>query len=96
MTSYKYSVKKMKELLAMKIFDVNDLKSEVCARFSQGDRVSKVYIKNVLREIYENFSYKKTPKATDLQEWFDLKLIKVWDPTTQKWENGFEILSLKP
>jgi hypothetical protein len=96
MTSYKYSVKKMKELLAMKIFDVNDLKSEVCARFSQGDRVSKVYIKNVLREIYENFSYKKTPKATDLQEWFDLKLIKVWDPITQKWENGFEILSLKP
>jgi hypothetical protein len=47
----------------------------------------------MLREFYNQNSISKTPKASDLEEYFNLKACKI--KIDNKWENGFEIMSLK-
>jgi hypothetical protein len=81
--------------LSVEIFDVDNLRKKIMQSFHVGDRLSKVYIKAELGRIYNSLNYKKTPKAVDLSEWFELKLGK-FKNAASKWENGFEILSLKP
>jgi len=55
----------------------NIIESEILSRFNIGDRLKKIDIKNILREIYEKYGYTKTPKATDLEEYFKLKRCKI-------------------
>ena len=48
----------------------------------------------MLREFYEENNITKNPKASDLEEYFNLKTCKVKN-SDGKWENGFEIISLR-
>ena len=61
--------------------------------FTIGSKYSKKQIKDGLKKYYEENNIIKTPKATDLEEYFDLKTCKV--KINDKWENGFEIISKK-
>ena len=61
--------------------------------FTVGSRYSKKQIKEMLGEYYEENNITKTPKATDLEQYFNLKPIKL--KVNDKWEHGFEIISLK-
>ena len=81
-----------------------DLKREISATsslkedfittlFTIGSKYSKKQIKDGLKKYYEENNITKTPKATDLEEYFNLKPIKV--KIDDKWEHGFEIISLK-
>ena len=54
----------------------------------------KTEIKERLRQIYQEVDYKKTAKATDLEEWFEVKEVNITD-TNGKRGKGFEILSTK-
>lgn len=47
--------------------------SEIVDSFSVGSRLTRTFIKDKLQKIYKNNNYNKTPKATDLEEYFDLK-----------------------
>ena len=64
--------------------------SKVRETFKVGERYTKAWIKEKLREIYTEENYKKTPKATDLSEWFDIKKVYMSDK-----KNGFEIIKEK-
>lgn len=92
---YGYNCPRLMKSLSVEIFDVDNLRKKIMQSFHVGDRLSKVYIKAELGRIYNSLNYKKTPKAVDLSEWFELKLGK-FKNAASKWENGFEILSLKP
>jgi hypothetical protein len=67
--------------------------STIISIFSVGSKYSKAQIKEMLREFYTTNNITKTPKASDLEEYFNLKTCKV--KINDKWENGFEIVSLK-
>lgn len=69
-------------------------KEKVMETFKIGERYILSDIKESLRNIYEDLGLKKTPVATDLDEYFQMKKVKV--TVNGKRENGFEILSLKP
>lgn len=56
--------------------------------FKIGDRISKSLIKEKLREIYNNLNIDITPKATDLNKFFEIRRIKL-PPNIA----GFEIVS---
>ena len=71
-----------------------DVISEILKLFKIGDKYSKSDIKSMLSELYKKLGYSKTAKATDLEEFFVLKLIKVQD-LSKKWVNGFELLGKK-
>ena len=64
--------------------------SKVKETFKVGERYTKAWIKEKLREIYTEEDYQKSPKANDLSEWFDIKSI-----TTKDRQNGFEIIKEK-
>ena len=73
----------------------NTLINKITSSFEINTRASKSYIKSKLKEIYSSLSYDKTPKASDLEEWFDIKPCKIKNEETGKWEHGFEIIKVK-
>jgi len=69
-----------------------DLSEEINRVFSVGQRISKANIKETLRSIYTGLGYSKTPKATDLEEYFELRSCQITNSETGKIDNGFEII----
>ena len=63
--------------------------------FVVGERYSTKYIKELLRSLYSSLGISKTPKAVDLEEYFNLESVKVLNSKTGKRENGFKIVSKK-
>ena len=86
-----------KEYKSIKSYKVNlsSIVEEIKSKFTAGEKYTKSYIKEALRTIYENNGYNKTPKANDLEEYFEIKLCKVLDKATGKSDNGFKIIKLK-
>jgi hypothetical protein len=75
-------------------FDKNVLASEIRNTFEIGGKYTKNYIKETLKKIYKDLGYNKTPKANDLEEYFEIKLCKV-TIETGKQDNGFKIVSIR-
>ena len=63
--------------------------------FSIGSKYSTKQIKEMLRKFYEENNIIKTPKASDLEEYFNLRPCQFIDKELGKKVNGFEIISLK-
>jgi len=66
---------------------------KIYSTFRVGEKYGKAKIKSTLKDIYSEFSYDKTAKASDLQDYFVLKATTVSEDS--KWVNGFEILGKK-
>ena len=92
-----YNISKIKSELQRSLHsDSNEsLSGLVTKEFKPSTKLSKSDIKSKLKEIYSSLSYDKTPKASDLEEWFDIKPCKIKNEETGKWEHGFEILGIK-
>ena len=71
------------------------IKGEVLSDFSIGSRYSKSEAKEKLGKIYTDLGYNKTPKANDLEQYFELKECKVLNSETGKRDAGFEIIKQK-
>ena len=61
--------------------------------FKEGDKYTTKQIKKILGDFYTSNNISKTPKASDLNDYFILKSIKL--KVGDKWEHGFEIIALK-
>ena len=70
-----------------------DIKSEIFNYFIVGNRYSLVLVKNILKSIYNSVGYNATPKASDLENYFNLKQVKFFDDVQKKSVHGYEILS---
>lgn len=68
--------------------------SEICKEFYVGLYISRKEAKEKLREVYKNANIKRTPKAIDLEDWFEIKRCTRLNKLGKK-EEGFEILALK-
>lgn len=77
------------------VLSVDNIKAELLMKFNTNQKYSTKFIKTSLIEIYQKLNLKKTAKASDLENWFELKSCKILNTETKKWENGFEILSVK-
>ena len=76
-------------------FDKSKLEEEINKEFQVGNRYSRTTVKETLGVIYSSLGYNKTPKANDLEEYFEIKSCKVLDQNTGKRDNGFEIIKIK-
>ncbi len=63
--------------------------------FCIGNRYLKTEIKQALSVIYKDTGLDLTPKASDLEKYFELKEVNLVDHSTNKRVKGFEILSKK-
>ena len=75
--------------------DIDQLRGMIYREFKVGEKYTKSYIKDKLGEIYSDCGYIRTPKANDLEEYFELSLCLVPNKTTGKRDSGFEILKKK-
>jgi hypothetical protein len=66
---------------------------QVITYFQIGQRYSKSEIKEKLKEIYKNLGYNSTPKASDIEQWFEIKSVLLSE--NGKRVAGFEIIKKK-
>ena len=77
------SSKEIQEELSIKVYE----------NFFVGDRLSKADIKSSLGKIYEDLGIKKTAKASDLDNWFEVKSCQF--RSNGKVVHGFDIVNKK-
>jgi len=73
----------------------SDLEREIFCQFKPGDKDTKVNIKNKIGQIYQKVGYTKTPKATDLEQYFKIRTCRISNKLTGKKDAGFEIIKKK-
>lgn len=88
-----YNVTRIKRELNIVTFSQELLEKSMYLEFKVGDRLSLSDIKVKLINIYESISYDKTPKATDLENYFEVKKCTINLPG--KRVNGLEIINKK-
>ena len=76
------------------ILKEDDLKDIIYKEFLPDNKYSMSDIKLTLSKIYSSLGIVKTPKAVDLEKYFELKKIKFTLPN-KKVVHGFKILSIK-
>ena len=72
----------------------NLAKDIILTTFLPDNKYLKSDIKETLKKIYEGIGYNKTPKASDLEEYFEIKECKITN-SLGKQDHGFKILKLK-
>ena len=88
---YQYIVNSSKSISEIEV----DVKNKIIEVFKINDKYLKSDIKETLRKIYEDCGYNKTPKASDLEEYFELRSCQIKNKETGKKDHGFEILKKK-
>ena len=68
---------------------------ELIMVFTIGNRYLLKDIKDILKDIYQKLGLTKTAKASDLEEYFEVRIVWLKDPISKKQSKGYEILSLK-
>lgn len=63
--------------------------------FEIGRKYLKKDVKDMLSCLYEKLEIVRTPKATDIEEWFEIRNTQVTDPLTKRRDHGYEILKKK-
>ena len=75
-------------------FNSKNLDDIVYSEFSVGEKYLKSYIKQKLGEIYESLGINLSPKAIDIEKYFEVKLVDVIDETGKR-TKGFKIIKKK-
>ena len=84
-----YNTSRLKAELKTLIFSTEILDEEIYKVFKEGQKVSRLIVKQKLQDIYNLVGYSKKAKASDLEEYFEVKSTTVSDPIRT---NGFELL----
>ena len=90
-----YNKTNIKKELGIVVFSKELLVNTILSRFIIGDRIPNSDIKDTLGNLYESINYTATPKAIDLEEYFEVKKCKITllDKTRV---NALEIVGIKP
>lgn len=67
----------------------------IISTFIVGNRYTKVFIKQKLTEIYNTLGIHSSPKAVDLENYFEVKKVQITNKDTGKKDHGYEIISKK-
>ena len=74
---------------------IGNLNTIIYSTFIIGEKYTKNYIKERLGEIYSIIGIQSTPKATDLESFFEVKKIQVTNKETKKRDCGYLIIKKK-
>ena len=89
-----YNVTKMNKELGIVIFSPELLREKIYSEFKEGDKILLTGIKEKLTNIYSEINYKKSPKATDIKEFFEVKeyMTTVIIDDKKKRPTGYELI----
>lgn len=86
-----YNYSRMNKDCEIKAFDLTNISREIYSTFEVGEKRSVSEIKEILRSIYDSIGYKRSPKATDLSDWFEIKSCQIKNDLGQK-TRAFELI----
>ena len=93
-----YKRNNIEKALGIVTFSPELLRSEIYSSFKEGEKYTLANLKNKLASIYSSINYSATPKAKDIENWFESRLIYVTiiDETGKKKQTkGYELLKSK-
>lgn len=90
-----YDKTKIEKELGVVIFSKELLVKTIFNNFKIGDKLPNTDIKNILTNLYSSINYRATPKATDLNEYFEIRKCKLTMPDKTR-SHGIELISVKP
>ena len=90
-----YEVTKISKEFSDMQFDKSQLEDEIYKTFTIGEHYTKAGIKETLKNLYKFLGYNKTPKANDLEKYFEIRPCKITNKETGKKDHGFEIIKRK-
>ena len=94
-----YNTTRIKKELGIITFSPELLRASIYREFKVGDRLTLSDIKDKLTNIYSSINYGATPKATDLNELFEIedsRITIVDDSGQKKRVRGFILSAIKP
>ena len=74
------------------------LMDSIYLEFKENEKYSLSSLKIKLGSLYKSINYTKTPKASDIENWFEIKKIKLYEKYldgTRKQSKGYELLKSK-
>jgi hypothetical protein len=90
-----YNITKINKRLGIITFNNTELLNKIYSTFIVGEKYLLATIKESLTNIYTECGYEKAPKATDLEKYFEIKIVKLINPKTGKRVDGYEIKNKK-
>ena len=94
-----YDRYKIEKELGIVTFSRELVVNTILSKFSVGDRISQAKIKEILGGLYSSINYTATPKATDLENFFETKEAKVNEilsDGSKKRVKATDIIGVKP
>ena len=88
-----YKTSELDKKLNIISFEDDKIFKEIDKEFSVGESYTNTYIKTKLSEIYKRIGYKASPKATDLNNYFDTKKCLIQEGS--KRVNGLKLINKK-
>ena len=76
-------------------FDSDVLKKNIVSNFEVGKVYTFSIAKDIIKNIYSSLGYNKTPRANDLENYFEVKEKKITNKETGKRDHCYEILKIK-
>ena len=76
-------------------FDSDVLKKNIVSNFEVGKVYTFSIAKDIIKNIYSSLGYNKTPRANDLENYFEIKKKMITNKETGKRDHCYEILKIK-
>lgn len=94
-----YNVTKIKRELGIIVFSQELLIDSIYSSFHEGEKYSLANLKNKLGNLYSSINYSATPKAIDIENYFDIKGVVVYEKDQEtgkrKQIRAYELLKSK-
>ena len=92
-----YNITRIRKELGIVMFSPELLIQEVYSEFKEGEKYTLSNLKNKLSSIYSSINYSSTPKANDIEKWFEAKEVlfnKIVDGKRKRIK-GYELIKSK-
>ena len=92
-----YNITKIRKELGIVVFSPDLLKESIYSEFKEGEKYTLSDLKLKLGDIYSSINYSSTPKANDIERWFEVKEVlfnKIVDEKRKRIK-GYELLKSK-
>ena len=92
-----YDITKIRKAIGIVVFSDELLFDSIYSSFKEGEKYTLSSLKQKLSNIYSSINYSKSPKANDIENWFNIKLIylTIIDNGRKKQSKGYELLKSK-
>lgn len=90
-----YNITRIKKEYESGKVDANLIADKIHATFHVGEKYARSVAKRLLKDIYSSLDYYKTPKASDLEEYFEIRNCLISNKETGKRDKAFEIIKKK-